>query len=241
MLTTQLDRIIFIDIETVPQYEFESLTERKHNLFIEKHKLNEGKETEEFYREKASFLPEFGKIACISVGKFVNPNSEDTQLHLKTASFTGFDDKEILTKFISAIPKIKDFKSNNTPDVYLCAHYGKVFDFPFLAKRILLNKLPLPAFFDFGEAKPWEIKHLIDTIEAWRFGRSDCNASLDLLADSFEVDSPKSGITGKDVADVFYKEKDLKKIAEYCEGDVMALATVYMRMKGDYREIIKSK
>lgn len=239
MLTTPLDRIIFIDIETVPQLEFEALTERKHNLFIEKHKLNEGNDTEEFYREKASFLPEFGKIACISVGRFIEEN--EGSLHIKTASFTGENDKDILTKFISALPKVRDYKPTNSPEVYLCAHYGKVFDFPFIAKRILLNQLPLPAFFDFGESKPWEIKHLIDTIEAWRFGRSDCNASLDLLADSFGVDSPKSGMTGKDVAEVFYKEKNLKKIAEYCEGDVMALATVYMRMKGDYREIIKSK
>lgn len=248
-----LKDILFIDIETVPQYEsFFDMPERKQLLFKEKFNrevaviesmvedLQEGA-LYDLYIKQASFLPELGKIVCISVGKFLNPKDEDETLSLKTASFTGENDKDILVKFISSVVGIKDCTDVNKATIHLCAHYGKVFDFPFIAKRLLLNRLPLPAMFDYGHLKPWELTYMIDTIDAWRFGRMDCNASLDMIADSFEIESPKLDMSGKDVKDVFYKEKDLPKIAKYCESDIMALAQIYIRMKGDFREVIKSK
>lgn len=246
-----LKDILFLDIETVPQYaSFDDMPEKKQLLFKEKFNreiaLFEGTSDNqplmnELYVKQASFLPELGKIVCISVGKFVNPNSEDAQLHLKVASFTGENDKDVLTQFISKIEGISKCIDVNKATIHLCAHYGKVFDFPFIAKRLLLNKLPLPAMFDYGHLKPWELTYMVDTIDAWRFGRMDCNTSLDMLSDAFEVESPKLDMCGKDVKDVFYKEKDLPKIAKYCESDIIALAQIYLRMKGDYREVIKSK
>lgn len=250
-----LKDILFIDIETVPQYEsFFDMPERKQLLFKEKFNReidairlgtngNEDldRELKLLYIKQASFLPELGKIVCISVGKFLNPKDEDETLSLKTASFTGENDKDILVKFISSIVGIKDCTDVNKATIHLCAHYGKVFDFPFIAKRLLLNRLPLPAMFDYGHLKPWELTYMVDTIDAWRFGRMDCNASLDMIADSFGIESPKLDMSGKDVKDVFYKEKDLPKIAKYCESDIMALAQIYIRMKGDFREVIKSK
>jgi len=246
-----LKDILFLDIETVPQYEsLYDMPERKQLLFKEKFNreiaLFEGTSDneilmDELYTKQAPFLPELGKIVCISVGKFLNPKDEDESISLKTASFTGENDRDILVKFISSIIGIKDCTDVNKATIHLCAHYGKVFDFPFISKRLLINRLPLPAMFDYCHLKPWELTYMIDTIDAWRFGRMDCNASLDMIADSFGIESPKLDMSGKDVKDVFYKEKDLPKIAKYCESDIMALAQIYLRMKGDFREVIKSK
>lgn len=238
-------QIRFLDIETVPQYEnIDDMPERKKNLFLEKFSkdislLKSDEEISNFYTKQASFYPEFGKIVCISLGKIM---SSETDSHtIKVASFTGDDDKSILINFIKAMPDIKSCEDTNKATIHLCAHYGKVFDFPYISKRLLLNSLPLPAMFDYGHLKPWELNYFVDTIDAWRFGRMDVNASLDLLADSFGLDSPKSDMSGKDVKDVYYKEKNLEKIADYCEQDVTALIGVYLRMKGDFRELIKSK
>lgn len=243
--------IRFIDIETVPQYEsFLEMPENKKKLFKDKFSRefeaieeftpeSHDSRVEELYRKNASFLPELGKIVCISVGRILP--EVDGAYPIKVASFTGDDDKDILIKFISAMKEIKECKNPALAPIHLCAHYGKLFDFPFIAKRLILNKLPLPAMFDYGHLKPWEINYLVDTIDAWRFGRMDCNASLDMLADAFGVESSKSDISGKDVKDIYYKENDLARISMYCERDVVALMEIYLRMKGDYRELIKSK
>jgi hypothetical protein len=37
---------------------------------------------------------------------------------------------------------------------------------------------------------------------------------------------------GSQVNGVYYREGDLKKIAEYCVGDVVAIAQLYLKMKG---------
>ncbi len=244
-----LTEIRFLDIETVPQYEsFSVMPEKKQELFKKKfnreiallNKKTFDAELEELYEKQASFLPELGKIVCISVGKFL-PELINGEYQLKVASFTGDNDKDILVKFLSAMVEIRNCDNIAKATIHLCAHYGKVFDFPFIAKRLVINKIPLPAMFDYGHLKPWEINYLVDTIDAWRFGRTDCNASLDMLADTLGVQSPKLEMSGEDVNKVYYKEKNLPKIAKYCEADIFALAEVYIRLKGDYKEIIKSK
>lgn len=245
-----INDILFLDIETVPQYEsLSDLPDNKKKLFKDKFNreisLFEGTTDNDFsinelYIKQASFLPELGKIVCISVGKIL-PGLVEGKYQLKVASFTGDNDKDVLFKFISSVAGIKNCTDVNKSTIHLCAHYGKVFDFPFIAKRILLNKLPLPAMFDYGHLKPWELNYMIDTIDAWRFGRMDVNISLDMLADSLGIDSPKAKMNGKDVNYVFYKEKDLAKIAEYCEEDILALARVYLSLKGDYKELVKVK
>src|SRR2546429_5980208 len=49
----------------------------------------------------------------------------------------------------------------------LCAHNGKEFDFPFIARRMLINGLKLPKILHIAGKKPWEVNHL-DTMELWK-------------------------------------------------------------------------
>ena len=51
----------------------------------------------------------------------------------------------------------------------LCGHNIKEFDVPYIARRMLINGLPLPDVLQIGWKKTIGVKFL-DTLELWRFG-----------------------------------------------------------------------
>ncbi len=224
----KIDHILFLDVETVPQvYDFKAVPDRSKYLFNEKVKnqVSEDVTVEQLYRQRGGILAEFGKIICISVGYIQKPD-ENYQLRLK--SFYGDDEKKILEDFASLLNK--SFK-NEKEDV-LCAHNGKEFDFPYLCRRMLVNGIKIPKILQIMGKKPWEINH-IDTLEFWKFGDYKHYTSLELLTEIFGIPSPKDDIKGSDVARVYWEEKDLKRIAKYCQKDVLALVQLFLRFKGD--------
>jgi hypothetical protein len=224
----QLEKILFLDIETAPQtYKFSDLDESKKKLFESKTRFlqNEDKSFEMLYGEKSSIFAEFGKIICISVGYVHNSSSGLNQIRLK--SFYSDNEKSLLIEF-------SELLSNryNSPYHILCGHNAKEFDFPYICRRMLVNGLKLPAILDIAGKKPWEISHL-DTMELWKFGDYKSFTSLPLLCNIFNIPTPKDDISGSDVARVYYEENDLERIKVYCEKDVVALIQVFMKMKGD--------
>ena len=96
---------------------------------------------------------------------------------------------------------------------------------------MLINGIALPQILDLSGKKPWEIAHL-DTLELWKFGDYKHYTSLDLLAAIFNIPTSKGVMDGSQVNEVYYKEQDLKKISTYCVGDVIAVAQLYLRLKG---------
>lgn len=222
-----LNKILFLDIETVPEHEnFEELSETRQELFEKKTRFqrNDEIETSEFYKDRAGVLSEFSKVVCISAG-FITTSKEGDHL-FRVKSFYGHDEKKIL----------KDFKellnsSFNSYDTYLCAHNGKEFDYPFIARRMIINRIKLPESLDIAGKKPWEVRHL-DTMELWKFGDYKHYTSIKLLTEVLDIPSPKDDIDGSEVANVYYKEKDLERIAIYCEKDTFTVAQIYLRLKG---------
>lgn len=200
----------------------------------------------EMYNIKAPIFPEFGRVLCISVGVLWKANESDNFYFIKIISFYNEDEKALLEEFVNhpklgvILDKIPGKYEKSPSDFWaMCAHNGRVFDFPFIAKRLIINKMKLPAMFDYAHLKPWEQIHIIDTKEAWSFGVWDAAVSLDLLSEIFETPSSKDDIDGSQVKDVFWIEKDLPRIAKYCEKDVVALANNYLRMKSMDEEIIE--
>ena len=120
----------------------------------------------------------------------------------------------------------------------LCTHNGKEFDFPFLARRYVINGVVLPEVLQLAGKKPWEVSHL-DTMDLWKFGDYKHYTSVELLAYTLGIESPKDDITGADVARVYYEEKDLARIQRYCEKDVVTIARVLQRFKG--QEVLKDE
>ncbi len=219
-----LKNILFLDIETVPEAStFEGLDSTKQELFEQKTKYQRKEDftPEEFY-ERAGIWAEFGKIVCISVGFF---DHESKGLSFRLKSFYGTDEVEILEDFKNLLDEHFNQKNH-----VLCAHNGKEFDFPYLARRMIINKIELPEKLNLFGKKPWEVPHL-DTMEMWKFGDYKHYTSLNLLTNILGIPSPKEDIDGSQVARVYYEENDLIRIAKYCENDTLAVAQVYLRFK----------
>ena len=219
--------ILFLDIETVPVKEnFEDLNTTFQALWAEKTIWQRKDEytPSEFYKLKAGVMAEFAKIICISVGYLFTEKGEN---HFRLKSFYGNDEKQILTDFNELLNTQFNKKQHQ-----LCAHNGKEFDFPFIARRTLINELKLPKLLDIAGKKPWEINHL-DTMELWRFGDYKNYTSIKLLAALFNIPTPKDDIDGSQVAGIYWKEKDLERIKTYCQKDTLTVAQLLLKYKGE--------
>ena len=220
------EHILFLDIETVPEEEnFSDLSEEKQELFALKTQYQRKEEflPEEFY-DRAGIWAEFGKIVCISVGFFTNFNSEERKF--RVTSFFG-DEVKLLEEFKNLLDK-----HFNKSQHVLCAHNGKEFDFPFMARRMIIHQIPLPEKLNFFGKKPWEIPHL-DTMELWKFGDYKHYTSLKLLTSILGIPSPKDDICGSEVGEVYYKEKNIERIVTYCEKDTIAIAQLLLRFNNE--------
>ena len=222
------EHVLFIDIETVPQYEnLASVPENMQKLWTKKAGQigKEGESADDLYA-RAGIYSEFGKIVCISAGKIFRKEKERAY---RVKSYCGDDEKTILLEFSAMLTS---FMAN--PLHRICAHNGQEFDFPYIARRMLINGLPLPVVLDIAGAKPWELKDvMIDTLQLWKFGDYKHYTSLELLCAIFNIPTPKDDIDGSQVAGIYYKEFDIQRIARYCEKDTLAIAQLILRFKGE--------
>ena len=218
-----LNNILFLDIETVPEHQnYGILDEETQYLWEHKTQYQRKDEVsaEDFY-ERAGIWAEFGKIITISVGYFVN--KADIR-NFRVTSFWG-DEKKILQDFSNLL----NTHFNGAQHV-LCGHNAKEFDIPFIARRMIINGIALPNKLNLFGKKPWEVHHL-DTLELWKFGDYKHFTSLKLLTKVLGIPSPKDDIDGSEVARVFYIENDIDRIITYCEKDVIAVAQIFLRLR----------
>ncbi len=217
-----LNNILFLDIETVPQYEhWKDVPEETQELYGLKTRYQRKEEiTAEAFYHKAGIWAEFGKIICISVGYFVDKNKK---LQLRITSFNNESEYALLKNFKNLLDN--HFKEEKH---ILCAHNGKEFDFPYIARRMIINNIKLPKKLNLVGKKPWEVPHL-DTLELWKFGDYKHYTSLKLLTHILGVPSPKEDIDGSEVYQVYYQEKDVNRIVRYCENDTIAVAQLILR------------
>ena len=220
-----LENILFLDIETVPEVQhFSDLEKAKQELWENKsqYQRKEDYTAEEFY-PRAGIWAEFGKIICISVGYFKFQGDVRT---FRTTSFYG-DEIKILKDFKNLL--ISHFSQAKHQ---LCAHSGKEFDFPYIARRMIINNIELPYKLNLFGKKPWEVPHL-DTLDLWKFGDYKSYTSLKLLANVLGIPSPKDDISGSEVYNVYYEENNIDRIITYCEKDTIAVAQIFLRLRGD--------
>ncbi len=226
MLTKiNLEHILFLDIETVPQHEnYEALDATAQQLWEQKTQYQRKDEisAEAFY-DRAGIWAEFGKIVCISVGHIVMKGD------VRNFRVTSFHGEELLI--------LKEFKTLlkshfNRPHHLLCAHNGKEFDFPYIARRMIIHGIDLPFKLNLFGKKPWEVPHL-DTLELWKFGDYKTFTSLKLMAHVLGIHSPKDDIDGSQVRDVYYVEKDIDRIITYCEKDTITVAQILLRLRNE--------
>jgi len=228
MSSYPLHTILFLDIETVSQYatftevpeDWASLWRRKAENMM---RAKPAATPEELY-ERAAIYAEFGKIICISCGVLSGPPT-DRKLLLK--SFAGDDEKELLLNFYDLL-----HRWGSESQKFLCAHNGKDFDFPYLCRRMIIHGMKLPSVLNLSGKKPWEVPH-IDTMELWKFGEYKSFISLNLLAHTLGIPTPKDDIDGSQVGEVYWSQGDLPRIVTYCQKDVATVAQVYLRLNGE--------
>ncbi|MBP7435553.1 MAG: 3'-5' exonuclease [Bacteroidales bacterium] len=221
MAKIPIENILFIDIETVPmasQYDdldenFKLLWDKK-SVYLSK---NDEDDPSTLF-ERAGIYAEFGKIVCISAGRIQNDE-------IKTKSYYSDNEKKLLQEFADDL----SIFTRNIPNLYLCAHNGKEFDFPFIIRRMIINQIPIPYILNTRNKNRYELP-FIDTMEMWKFGDYKHFTSLALLCELFGIPTPKDDIDGSEVARVYYEENDLERIKSYCEKDVTALIEVYKRL-----------
>jgi uncharacterized protein YprB with RNaseH-like and TPR domain len=229
-----LEQVLFLDIETAPERaRLADLSPAWQALWAEKaagrwaqdRRESDPTITPDQLYASAGLFAEFGRVVCLSIGVL-----QRGQLFVK--SYAAESEAELLTEFAQYLDR-----ASGQPDGHdgkrrlekLCAHNGKEFDFPFLARRMVVHQIPLPQLLRMQGKRPWEIPHL-DTLELWKFGDYKAYTSLRLLAERLGIPSPKDDITGADVYRVYYEERDLPRIVTYCQKDVITLARLLQRM-----------
>ena len=221
----KLEYILFLDIETVPEVEhFSDLSSEKQDLWAQKsqYQRKDDFSPEEYYH-RAGIWAEFGKIICISVGYFA---PEETSRSFRITTISGKEDY-ILKQFKSLLET-----HFNHPKHLLCAHNGKEFDFPYIARRMLIHNIKLPSKLNLFGKKPWEVPHL-DTLELWKFGDYKHYTSLKLMSNVLDIPSPKDDIDGGEIFSVYYNDNDIHRIIDYCQKDTLAVAQILLRLRGE--------
>ena len=221
-----IENLFLIDIETVSEEKtYDLLNDNWKQLWTEKiHKaLPENITAEEYYPLRAGIMAEFAKLVCISFGHFRTLNN---LLQLRIKSFYSFNEKDILENFIKTLYHLHAINNQWC----FTGHNIKEFDVPFLCRRMIVNNLSIPPFMDFQNMKQWETP-VTDTLHLWRFGDYKHYTSLKLLAATLGITSPKDDIDGSMVGHVFWEEKNLERIAAYCQKDVVTVANVMLRFK----------
>ncbi|MBS1734278.1 MAG: ribonuclease H-like domain-containing protein [Bacteroidetes bacterium] len=231
MIHIQPENLVIIDIETAPEHaSFAELNKDWQELWQDKivKQLPEGVAAEEFYPMRAGVMAEFAKVICISIAYF----NKESNMTMRVKSFYGHDEKKILNEFTATISKVAGMNSKWC----FAGHNIKEFDIPFICRRLLINQLKIPAYLDFQNMKPWET-NIVDTFQYWRFGDYKNYTSLKLLAAAMNVPSPKDDIDGSMVGELYWSGTDaerelaLKRIAAYCQKDVIATGNIIMRFK----------
>ncbi len=222
-----LTSILFLDIETVAgQASYEDLSPAMQKLWQQKAKViyrtDEPPEPSESYPEKAGIFAEFGKIICISVG-LISIDKEG-QMTLRIKSYAGEDEAKLLQEF-------SDLLENNKRIKNLCGHNIKEFDIPYTCRRMMINQIALPKMLDIAGKKPWELNYMLDTLVQWKFGDFKNYTKLSLLTEIFGIPTPKDDIDGSEVNGVYWRDRDIKRIAVYCEKDVVATAQLVLRFQ----------
>jgi uncharacterized protein YprB with RNaseH-like and TPR domain len=229
MINIPLNKILFLDIETVGvQPDWDHLVDANEALsfqfqnyfdwFQKRFPEDADKGVGQMFVNRAALVPEFARIACVSVA-FVTDKGET-----KMQSFSNKNEKDLLQEVQKLLRRIGEL------GFFLCGHNVKGFDIPMLAKRMIMNGLLPPKILPGHDTKPWEIKAL-DTKELWQYGGYGSIASLELMCVCMGVESSKNmEVTGNKVHEAYWINKDIKGIVEYCEKDVLVLIDVIKKI-----------
>ncbi|NCX96977.1 MAG: 3'-5' exonuclease, partial [Chitinophagia bacterium] len=212
-----LHTLLFVDIETVSATQ--SITDLPKGMqFLWERKaarLAKGGEIDAaaIFEEKAALYAEFAQIVCIGLGYF--PKAKDGSLQLRTTVLSGANEKELLAQFLELL-RANRF---NNRQLTLVGHNGKDFDFPFIARRLVINNLLIPFALNTLHKKPWEL-NLLDTMDMWRFGESRYFVSLQALGILLGLIAEPQKTNYQALQQTFHSTGNLEGLKEQSVADV---------------------
>ena len=230
MINVPLDKILFIDIETVGiESDYPTLEKKNPKLaelfsnyeswFKKRFPEDIDVSLDQLFQTRTALVPEFARIVTVCLGIV------DQSGKFKTTVFSDENERSLLIELRKTLFKCGEL------GYFLCGHNVKNFDIPMMAKRMIINNILPPKIFPTYDTKPWEIK-AIDTRDVWQYGQYASISTLDLMCGVMGVESSKSDeMDGSRVHEVFYKEKNIDKINTYCEKDVKVLYEVVKKLQ----------
>ncbi len=215
-----MTRVVF-DIETLG-FPIESFDEVQQEYFL---KFADTEEKREAELQKLNLHALTAQI--IAIGMY-NPDTKSGKVLYQTPipeqsfsddrkiEFSSGDEAFILRSFWDTVERYDQFITFN----------GRGFDCPFimlrsaiLGVRVSRNLMPYR----------YDTKEHFDLLEQMTFYGAVRKFNLDFYCKAFGIKSPKSeGITGLDLGPL-YREGKYKQIAEYCLGDIVATAELYLK------------
>jgi len=215
----------YLDIETTSKFssifDLKLDDERGYELFIKKCESMKkfdpewNKPADELYIEKAPLLPEYGRIICMSFGMFTDEK--------KNIMTIVEDDEEVLLRRVAKI--ITRAGQSKRP---ICGYNLKIFDIPWIIKKMYKYEIYVPLNLNFTILKPWEI-NVFDIADIWK-GIGKSISSLDEVLYDLEIPSKKI-IKGEDVQEFYWTKKDTKTIVAKCENDVNNIIQIAEKLK----------
>ena len=215
--------ILTTDIETVRIVEnFKNLSDEWKSAWSYKMKQDgetlSDEELAEKWTKMASLYAEFSKVCTISL-TYIKDGV------LKCKNYSGLDEKEILSSFAKDLDKFYKFNRNYR----LLGHAAKYFDYPFLAKRYIINGFDVPSMIDESASKPWEMRN-VDTNELWRSFGTGPGSSLQALCTTLGIPISKVDLVGDEVGKAYF-EGQIDRISKYCSLDTIATFNVFRVFK----------
>ncbi|HEY0770939.1 MAG TPA: ribonuclease H-like domain-containing protein [Sphingobacteriaceae bacterium] len=226
---------LYIDIETAPEFEeFDQMPPDGQASFTKKFRTEVEKlkyaTIQEAYKNEASLYAEWSRIICLGVGCVIKDSNDEGKEKFYVKGLIGTED-EIFTAFL----KIIEHQSPNL----LVAHLGKIFDFPFLCRRLMIKRYVLPPILNTRNKKPWDVLWEC-TAEMWSCTDKKHYVSLITMAYVFGIPSPKVTLDGSKVMAAWFEGK-INEIKEYCIDDVFTLGRIHRKLLSlpDITEIIR--
>ena len=168
------------------------------------------------YIEKAPLIPEFGRIICMSFATYT-----DDKKHI--ATIIEEDEEMMMRRIAKVITKAGQTRRT------ICGFNIKIFDLPWIIKKMYKYEIDIPLCLNFLNVKPWEIS-TTDIMDVWK-GIGKTSSTLEEVTYELDIPSTKKPMRGKDVHEYYWVKKDKKSIVEKCENDVNDVTLISEKLK----------
>lgn len=220
--------ILSIDIETVRIVDkYEDLSEEFKSAWEYKNKQNgeipDFDELSDLWTRTSSLYSEFSEICAVSITLL-----DKTETGLLCKEYYGPDELTILVEVGTFLNAAKTKDANYR----LMGHAAKYFDYPFLCKRFVINRLPIPYILDTAHLKPWETTNICTNMDIWKMGGTGPGGSLQAICTSLGIPISKTDLVGDEVGKAYYN-KEYERIGRYCSQDTIATFNIIRAIKNE--------